>query len=147
MHDRLCVSKKTPSQSRKHLPSAKTDHVDAGRMNAANYSYLTLLKQYSTSHITSTIMFSKLCAVLVGALLAQNIASYPGHHNPAEITALDADLNPASERSLAHCAENLKTRGIHKRNLARHSALTKNLCEKRGLAQGLFSLVQNICDC
>lgn len=83
-------------------------------------------------------MFSKLSALLVGALLAQNVASHPGHDHSAEIAARDAYLNQASRRSLDHCSEKLKTRGIHKRNLARRSALAKNLREKRGLTQGLL---------
>lgn len=83
-------------------------------------------------------MFSKLSAVLIGALFAQTVTSHPGHDHSAEIAARDAYLNQASRRSLDHCSEKLKTRGIHKRNLARRSALAKNLREKRGLTQGLF---------
>ncbi|KAE9964255.1 hypothetical protein BLS_008512 [Venturia inaequalis] len=89
-------------------------------------------------------MFSKLSAVLVGALLVQNIASHPGHDHSAEIAAREAYLNQATRRSLDHCSEKLKTRGIHKRNLARRSALAKDLRKKRGLTQAPYLKARDI---
>ncbi|TID19595.1 extracellular dioxygenase [Venturia nashicola] len=83
-------------------------------------------------------MFSKLSAILVGALLAQNIASHPGHDHSAELAERGAYLDQASRRSLDHCSEKLKARGIHTKNLARRSALAKNLREKRALTQAQY---------
>jgi hypothetical protein len=83
-------------------------------------------------------MFSKLSAVLVFAILVHNVASHPGHDPAEEIAERSAYLNQASRRSLNHCAETLRTRGIHKRAHARRSALAKTLREKRGLTSGML---------
>ncbi|QDS69944.1 hypothetical protein FKW77_002000 [Venturia effusa] len=89
-------------------------------------------------------MLLKFSAVLVGAFLAHNVASHPGHDHSAEIAARDAYLNQASRRSLDHCSEKLKTRGTHKRNLARRSALAQDLRQKRGLAKAPYLKARDI---
>jgi hypothetical protein len=90
-------------------------------------------------------MFSKLTSIFVCALLVHNVVSHPGHDPSEEIAERAAYLNQASRRSLAHCTETLKTRGIHKRAHARRSALAKNLREKRGLAQGSLFCATIVC--
>lgn len=85
-----------------------------------------------------------LSLVLLCALLARNAVSHPGHDPAEEIAERAEYLNQASRRSLAHCAESLKTRGIHKRAHARRSALAQNLRQKRGLSSGISCLKESI---
>lgn len=62
-------------------------------------SELTCHSYYSTGLPLN--MFSKLSAALIGALLAQTVASHPGHDHSAEIAARDAYLNQASRRLIS----------------------------------------------
>jgi hypothetical protein len=70
-------------------------------------------------------------SALVLAALTSLAIAHPGHDLSEEL-AERADFFKATRRSdLAHCAEEIETRGLAKRNAVRHSMTVKGSIKKR----------------
>lgn len=77
-----------------------------------------------------------LLAVLNGMTLG-----HPGHDHKREAAERAAYLKTA--RSLSHCAEKLRARGVEQRNIARREALAKSIRARRGLSASPFLKVRD----
>jgi hypothetical protein len=78
----------------------------------------------------------ELLTVLACALLARQAIAHPGHDHHAEIAQRSEYMRHAEKRSLAHCADVLKARGVAQRSHLRRRQLAETLRQKRGLAAG-----------
>lgn len=67
------------------------------------------------------------------AALASIVAAHPGHDVAQEAAERRSYLQSAKRTSLAHCADKLKARGTHARNVARRQAVVEKARQKRGL--------------
>ena len=78
---------------------------------------------------------STIVAGLVG--LASVVSAHPGHDIRAEAAERAAFIKrtPLSSRSLAHCAPQMKARGIERANMARRRHAANSLRRKRDLAR------------
>ncbi|KAH6954028.1 Intradiol ring-cleavage dioxygenase [Ilyonectria sp. MPI-CAGE-AT-0026] len=74
-------------------------------------------------------------------LLAAVVAAHPGHDVTEELAEREAFLGNINRASLGHCAEKLKARGIHGRNIRRRAAVVEAVREKRGLTKRDFEEV------
>lgn len=71
--------------------------------------------------------------LLAVALFPAATLAHPGHDVTAEIAQRAAYMAQAERRSLSHCAEKLKERGIEQRSIARRQAHVERLRKKRSL--------------
>ena len=77
-----------------------------------------------------------LASAFAAALLASNVAAYPGQ-SAVEMRAEMAEraaFMSTSKRELSHCAEILKARGLKAKNLARRAQIAKEARKKRDIA-------------
>lgn len=79
------------------------------------------------------VLVTKSIALLAAALLSSGILAHPGHDVKAEVAQRAAYMATAERRSLSHCAEKLKERGIEQRSIARRQATVEKLRKKRSL--------------
>jgi hypothetical protein len=79
----------------------------------------------------------ELFSVIACALLARLVVAHPGEDHTAEIEQRSAYLQQAAKRSLGHCADVLKARGIEQRSHLRRRELAENLRERQGIAPGI----------
>jgi sulfur relay (sulfurtransferase) complex TusBCD TusD component (DsrE family) len=73
---------------------------------------------------------------LVGAVLAAVGVAHPGH-DVAQEAAERREILLQTRNDLSHCAEKLKARGVHHRNIQRRSKIAEGLMSEQGL-QGKF---------
>ncbi|KAF2645217.1 aromatic compound dioxygenase [Massarina eburnea CBS 473.64] len=71
------------------------------------------------------------------------VSAHPGHDVKAEKAERAESLSKLQHRSLAHCAEKLKARGIEAANVARRQEAVNTLREKRSLKRRDFEQVLN----
>ncbi|KAF1955937.1 aromatic compound dioxygenase [Byssothecium circinans] len=71
------------------------------------------------------------------------VLAHPGHDVGAEAAERSESLNKLQYRSLAHCADKLKARGIEAANIARRKAAVNTLRAKRSLKPRDFEDVLN----
>ncbi|KAJ4301486.1 hypothetical protein N0V90_003578 [Kalmusia sp. IMI 367209] len=82
-------------------------------------------------------------ALLAGLILPALVTAHPGHNVKAEASERAASMAQMQHRSLSHCAEKLKNRGIEQRSIARRSAAVEKLRKKRSLEPRNFKEVLN----
>lgn len=75
------------------------------------------------------------------AVLAGLVAAHPGHDVAQEAAERRDYLQSAKRTSLAHCADKLKARGTHARNIARREAVVQKARQKRNLTKRDFAAV------
>lgn len=80
--------------------------------------------------------FSK--TIVAAALLTSFTIAHPGHDVAQEAAERATSLKQMSKKSLAHCSEKMKARGVEQRTIERRSTILKNEREKRGLAAGQY---------
>ncbi|KAF2738885.1 aromatic compound dioxygenase [Polyplosphaeria fusca] len=81
--------------------------------------------------------------LLVTSLLPIGSLAHPGHDVRAEVAQRAAYMAKAERRSLAHCADKLKERGITQRSIARRQAAVESLRTKRSLDTRDFNKALN----
>ena len=96
-----------------------------------------------TSNSSAMVVLNKTLALLAAALLPSAILAHPGHDIKAENAQRAAYLAKAERRSLAHCAEKLKERGIQGRSIARRQAQVQKLRKKNNLEARDFRTALN----
>jgi hypothetical protein len=71
-------------------------------------------------------------SLLVGAIVATLATAHPGDDVSKEIAERREFLlnNP---NDLSHCAEKMRARGVHSRNIERRSKIAEGLLQERGL--------------
>ncbi|KAF2682281.1 extracellular dioxygenase-like protein [Lentithecium fluviatile CBS 122367] len=87
------------------------------------------------------VFINKALALLAASLLPSVILAHPGHDVVAEAAERAAALGKIEYRSLSHCAETLKKRGIEQRSIARRQATMDSLRKKRSLKARDFKTV------
>ena len=78
------------------------------------------------------VVLSKTIA-LVAVFFSACVIAHPGHDAKAEISQRAAYFQNAERRSLAHCADKLRERGLAQRSIARRQAMVERLRQKRSL--------------
>ena len=82
------------------------------------------------------IFSSNLIALFTCALLVQNVVSHPGHDHAEELARRSHYMNHAARRSLSHCSDSLKARGLDKLSSLRRRELAEHLRQKRAIGAG-----------
>lgn len=72
------------------------------------------------------------------ALAATCAVAHPGHDHSEEM-AVRRDFLANNKRSLAHCTDTLKARGVKERALKRRIEIAEKLREKRGIVSTFSS--------
>lgn len=80
---------------------------------------------------------------IVGALAAGLVAAHPGHDHAAEQAVRNAALK-FSKRSLSHCADKIKARGLEARAVKRRSELAAASMAKRNLPKRDLTSLLNV---
>ncbi|KAF2108095.1 Intradiol ring-cleavage dioxygenase [Lophiotrema nucula] len=88
------------------------------------------------------VILSKPFAI-AAALLSTGVLAHPGHDVKAEVAQRAAYMKTAERRSLAHCAEKLKERGITQLSIARRQAAVEQLRMKGGIERRDFGKALN----
>lgn len=79
--------------------------------------------------------FLNLSLLLGAAIFTDNAIAHPGHDHTAEVAQRAAYL-AGHKRSLAHCADSLKARGIEAAMTKRRHAMAEDLRRKRSINHG-----------
>jgi len=87
----------------------------------------------------------ELFVIVACVILARNAVAHPGHDHHAEVAQRSVYMRHAEKRSLAHCAEALKARGVEQRSHLRRRELAEALRQKRGLAAGMLLSALTVC--
>lgn len=82
-------------------------------------------------------------AVALSLLAATEVVAHPHHDHKAEALERRTNMAKMSKRSLSHCAEKLKARGIEAKNAARRQAMHDQLTKRATLGKRDLDTVLN----
>lgn len=95
---------------------------------------------FHLQHLQFKMIFSfELFFIITSGLLARYVISHPGEDHTAEIAQRSAYLQQAERRSLSHCADKLKARGLAQQSQLRRRGLAETLRGKQGIESGTYS--------
>lgn len=89
------------------------------------------------------VNIKSLGAVALSLLAATEVVAHPGHDHKAEALERRDNLAKMNRRSLDHCSEKLKARGVEARNAARRQATHDQLSKRAALARRDLDTVLN----
>lgn len=75
---------------------------------------------------------------LVAAALSAVVSAHPGHNVQHEALERRSILQKFSKRSLAHCSEKKRARGVEEKAILRRSAWAKNLRKRQAIEHSLL---------
>lgn len=89
------------------------------------------------------VFINKSLVLLMASIVPAVVLAHPGHDVRTEAAERAASKAQMQHRSLAHCAEKLKERGVEARSIARRQAAVNKLRQKRDLEARDFPTVLN----